>query len=91
MKIINVGSTRLIQGKYDTVFVQRLSNITGLRDTMNISGTTIEALELWFKREDPRSAQEAFPLLSAEEREFLISGVTPEKWKEILPPTKETK
>ena len=27
--------------------------------------------------------QRAFPLMHAEDREFLISGITPEQWKEI--------
>lgn len=29
-------------------------------------------------------AQDAFPFLSHEEREFLISGITPDEWNEIF-------
>lgn len=29
--------------------------------------------------------QQAFPFLSAEEREFLMTGITPEEWDEIFP------
>ncbi len=32
-------------------------------------------------------AQEAFPELPAEQREFLISGVSPEGWKQIVATT----
>jgi hypothetical protein len=35
-------------------------------------------------------AQEAFPFLSHEEREFLISGITPAEWHEIFD-NKDTK
>lgn len=28
--------------------------------------------------------QDAFPTLSAEQREFLLSGITPEQWKEMF-------
>lgn len=29
--------------------------------------------------------QEAFPFLSAGEREFILSGITPDEWAEIFP------
>jgi len=91
MKIVHMGTTKLIQGKHDTVFVQRTSNITGKLNMMNISGATIESLELYLSGEDSRMVQDAFPLLSAEEREFLKTGITPEEWAKHLPPIKETK
>jgi len=34
-------------------------------------------------------AQDAFPELSAAEREFLISGITPEEWAEAFPPEED--
>jgi hypothetical protein len=91
MKIVHMGTTKLIQGKHDTVFVRRLSDITHTMNMMNISGTTIEAIELWMRGEDPRLLQDAFPLLTDEEREFLKTGITPEEWAKHLPPIKETK
>lgn len=33
-----------------------------------------------------RLVQDAFPTLSAEEREFLISGITPREWNQLFPP-----
>jgi len=89
MKIIHVGDAKLIQGKHDTVFVQRRSMLSQKLYTMCIAGTTIEALELYLSGEDPRMVQQAFPLLSADEREFLVSGISPEEWKEKFPPEKE--
>jgi hypothetical protein len=33
---------------------------------------------------DGKHIQEAFPMLPAEHREFLLSGITPEEWNEIF-------
>jgi hypothetical protein len=90
MKIIHVGPTKLIQGKFDTVFVQTRSVLSGKLHSLPIHGTTIEALEIWFKGEDRRLVQDAFPLLSADEREFLLSGISNEEWNAAFPPEKET-
>jgi hypothetical protein len=35
-----------------------------------------------------KNIQDAFPFLIADEREFLISGLTSEEWNKILPPEK---
>ena len=34
-------------------------------------------------------AQEAFPHLSADDREFIISGITPEEWAEFVAAAEE--
>jgi hypothetical protein len=42
----------------------------------------------WLKQRLVRKApmiQEAFPLLSDEDREFLLTGITPEEWKKRFP------
>jgi hypothetical protein len=33
---------------------------------------------------DGKHIQEAFPMLPAEHREFLLSGITPSEWNEIF-------
>ena len=33
--------------------------------------------------------QQAFPTLNADEREFLVTGMTPEQWDTIMPPEED--
>lgn len=39
----------------------------------------------WKDGLDTRFVQDAFPELSADDREFLLTGVTPEEWAAMLP------
>jgi hypothetical protein len=39
-----------------------------------------QAYSAWVRGDDTRHVQDAFPHLSADDREFLISGTTPEEW-----------
>jgi hypothetical protein len=52
---------------------------------------TINLLEYDYHRwrYDGLAIQDALPYLTNEEREFLISGYTPEQWKIIFPPEKD--
>lgn len=50
--------------------------------------TTREKLDAWTTM-DSRTrpfVQDFFPELNEDEREFLISGVTPEEWAKLFPP-----
>ena len=58
------------------MIVQRRSIITGKVNTMNIDCTE----EQLNRHKMGELVQDVFPNLSVEEREFLISGVTPEEW-----------
>jgi len=58
------------------MIVQRRSIITGEVNTMNIDCTE----EQLNRHKMGELVQDVFPNLSVEEREFLISGVTPEEW-----------
>jgi hypothetical protein len=89
MKIIHVGDTKIIQGKHDTVWVSKRSMISNQLHTMNISGTTMEAIALYLSGEDSRLLQDVFPLLSASEREFIKSGITDEEWNKAFPEEEE--
>jgi len=40
--------------------------------------------EQYLNWENGELVQNAFPQLNSEEREFLISGVTPKEWKEVF-------
>jgi len=58
------------------MIVQRRSIISGEVNTMNIDCTE----EQLNRHKMGELVQDVFPNLSVEEREFLISGVTPEEW-----------
>jgi len=58
------------------MIVQRRSIISGRVNTMNIDCTE----EQLNRHKMGELVQDVFPNLSVEEREFLISGVTPEEW-----------
>lgn len=57
--------------------ITKRSSLTGIEHTREID-VTIEQLDAWIN--GGLMAQDAFPHLSANDREFLISGVTPEEW-----------
>lgn len=38
----------------------------------------------WDKYQKGTMIQDAFPTLSADEREFLLTGITPEEWDELF-------
>jgi hypothetical protein len=60
----------------------KISQATGVEHTREID---IEPLR-WYDFQMGRLgfAQDAFPNLSADDREFLISGTTPEEWDELF-------
>lgn len=52
--------------------------------------TTVEAMTEAVKVYNKGALiQDAFPFLSAAEREFLISGITPEEWDRMFGPNKD--
>lgn len=59
------------------VTVTRQSKITGKINKRTIPATP-EQFDAW---NAGALVQDAFPFCSAEDREFIISGITPEEWK----------
>jgi hypothetical protein len=62
------------------------SSLTGKENSMEISLTPAEYRE-WARLEAERTrplVQDAFPQLSDDEREFIITGITPEEWNEFM-------
>ncbi len=59
------------------MLISRTSILSGKNSEMELDITN-EQLELWHKG---MLIQSAMPNLSPDEREFLISGITPEEWK----------
>lgn len=61
--------------------ITRTSRYSGVERTMEIP-VTQKQLDTW---KGGALIQDAMPDLSADEREFLMSGITPEEWREIRP------
>jgi hypothetical protein len=59
------------------MLIEKKSMFTGLYHTRDIN-VTREELLLW--EQSGRTVQSVFPDLSADDREFLMTGVTPEEW-----------
>lgn len=61
--------------------ITRESTLTGLTHTLDID-VTQEQFNRW---QSGSYIQDAMPHLSADDREFLISGITPDEWKKAFP------
>ena len=85
-----IGDTLVREGKFGAVFVRKVSSVSHKPNVMAMTGATAHQIADWLSkawRGEPRKlVQDEFPLLTKEEREFLISGITPTEWREIFPP-----
>ncbi len=66
--------------------ISKVSPLTGKTNTMDIP-VTEEQLSRWQRREG--LIQNIMPELTAEQREFLMSGYTPEDWATLFPPEED--
>jgi hypothetical protein len=68
----------------EPIRLARISSISGKLNfrTLPIS-VEVYALGMQARRKGAL-IQDAFPMLSAEDREFLLSGITPEEWNETF-------
>ena len=62
------------------MIIRKRSLVSGQVNEMDLQ-ITQEQLNRWYEGE---LVQNAFPNLSADEREFLISGITPEEWESMF-------
>ena len=62
------------------MLVTKQSPISGTMNSMELPVTEAQ-LET---HQNGEYAQNVFPTLSAEEREFLISGITPKEWNDLF-------
>lgn len=63
------------------VWVERTSMMTGKPAIVKIPGITIqEFTACWEAWEDGALIQDAFPMMDADTREFLKTGLTPVEW-----------
>ena len=62
--------------------ISKISPLTGKTNTMEIA-VTPEQIRRWQNHE---LIQNVMPDLTPEEREFIMTGYTPEDWKAMFPP-----
>jgi hypothetical protein len=62
------------------MLIRRISRLTGKSHEREIP-CTLEQLAAWA---GGKFIQDAMPDVSAEDREFVISGITPEEWKQAF-------
>lgn len=62
------------------MLVTRKSQVTGKEHTLDLPITEAQALEY----ERGKLVQDAFPDCNAEQREFILTGITPEEWTAIF-------
>ena len=70
----------------DTVKVTMVSTYSGKNNTMELPIRPMEFHRLvshW--KNTGAYVQDVFPMLDEDQREFLISGVTPDEWAECFP------
>lgn len=58
------------------MLIAKTSMISGVTRTMDLD-VTEEQINAW---QNGMLIQRAFPLLSVDEREFLMTGITPDEW-----------
>lgn len=61
--------------------ITKTSILTGIEHTREIA-VTQERLDHW--KSSGAHVQDVFPELTPDDREFLISGITPEEWEEAF-------
>ena len=66
--------------------VTRQSNFTGQNNTLFLPITEEDLKAGMEAYKKGRLIQDAFPTLSAEHREFLLTGITPDEWKTHMNP-----
>jgi len=66
--------------------VKMISPITGQANTRTIATDDPDRLLRWLQGEDQEHIQTAFPNMSPDDREFLISGTMPEDWDLVFGP-----
>ena len=64
------------------MLITRTSILSGKESTMDLP-ITVEQIAKWQSGE---LIQDVFPDLPKEQREFLLSGITPEEWEKAFPP-----
>ena len=72
--------------KTPKVLVHRTSQLTGTEHIRPIPMSRQEYAECLERWQAGLLIQQAFPTLSPDDREFIMTGVTPEEWDAAFPP-----
>lgn len=60
------------------------TNFLGKTNTMQLNISEEEFEECSKKHQSGMAVQDAFPMLNADEREFILTGLTPEEWDNLF-------
>ncbi len=71
------------------MIIKARSPYSGLINEMRVELTEHEYSSAYIRWKLGESIQDVFPTLNAEQREFILTGYTPEDWKAIFPPEEE--
>ena len=72
------------------MIVTRICDLDGLPYTMDIPALTVELFDQGMEmRRQGALIQTAFWFLNADEREFLLTGITPDHWEKLFGPPGE--
>tara|TARA_Y100000361_G_C10989864_1_gene253553 strand:- start:162 stop:377 length:216 start_codon:yes stop_codon:yes gene_type:complete len=63
--------------------ITRTSNLTGRIHTMQLPITEEQLEEGLWEMQEGAFVQDAFPMLDADQREFITSGITAEEWNSL--------
>ncbi len=80
-KALHVRADLEIQGEDGALTITRTSMFTRKKNTMTLP---IRHVDLLHWSQGGGLIQDVFPQLDAEQREFLMSGATPEEWAEVF-------
>jgi hypothetical protein len=64
--------------------VECYNGLTGKSTFLTVDGLKAVAIDDWIKRGKPGNIQDNFPDFTADEREQMISGITPDEWDEMF-------
>lgn len=67
-----------------SVTVTRISNFSGNLNTMVLPINPVEFYRLKERVDKGEYVQDIYTMLNPDEREFMISGMTPEEWNEFM-------
>jgi hypothetical protein len=70
-----------------TMIIDRRSPLTGKWHSMDLPTVTQEQMDRFeHRRANGELIQNIFPDLSDEQREFILTGYTPDDWRKMFPP-----
>lgn len=78
-------TTTCVASSTGGALLQRRSPLSGKLNKMDLP-VSPERIVSWFQEPDGRLIQDAFPELTDEQREFMLTGHTQADWDKLFPP-----